>query len=286
MSTLQDTLTTIVAPPKGVLVADEHAEALDPGLVDLALGTPALADHVSAVLLTRSAFDRRQPSGLRVGVRLAPGCAAAEVAAVVAAGAVFVEWRAHRAPYDVVKGDVHVEAAALARGAALAQAHGVLPVVTVAMPDLGGHSIGVTEAVTSNALAALRRELAAAGVDPGAIVVRVNLVRPGRTHPAAARPDQVARTTLRVLTRDMPSGLGGVLLLSGGQPLAEACGDLAAVAASAASAASAAPWPLTFAFSRPLFEAAASGGAAGLAAACRLASEALAGQVLSGAGQP
>src|SRR5262245_20500022 len=283
MRSMQETLATILDPPKGVLVADQYAGPS--ALVDLALDTPALADHVSAVVVTEPTFARRgrRRSGPLVGVRLRPLPSdsyfmSARVAGLARDGAAFVEWRAHRALHEVPPGGVHVEAAALAQGVALAQGMGLLPIVTVAMPDLDTNSIGVSEAVTSNALIAMRNELSRAGVDPGTLLVRINMVLPAHDHPLQADPQEVATATLRVLERGLPSGVAGVLLLSGGQPLPQACANLGAVAALAEERS--VPWRLTFGFSRALFEAAATAteDAAGeLVQSCRLASESLAG---------
>ena len=82
MRTIEETATAILAPPKGMLVADEYAEALVPSTAELALRETALTDHISALLLTAETFAatlplRRQLSESPaepplVGVRMAP----------------------------------------------------------------------------------------------------------------------------------------------------------------------------------------------------------------------
>jgi fructose-bisphosphate aldolase class I len=268
MLTIEETIATILSPAKGMLVADEYAEALvvaggdTNGVTRFAesLGsTPGLADHVSSVLLTWDTFDAvapALPTRPLVGVRLttrsdAPG----GFTDLVRTRASFVEWRAHLSPLDVPRGAVHIEAATLARGAAAAQAECLLPVLTVAMPDLGPTSVGVTQAVTTNALRSLRNELDSADVDPSRLLLRVNMIVAGVAHPEPTEPEQAAELTVEVLERCLPTGIGGVLLLSGGQPLDRACANLRAV--SALAALRAVPWRVTFGFSRSLVSAAA-----------------------------
>lgn len=304
MRGIQETIAAIFSAPKGVLVADEYAEALStprtgelPALIDVALETPGLASYVSAVLLRHQTFTAaaQRAENLLVGVRLTPPESPSDtvrktVVGLIENGAAFVEWRANRAPRDVPRGSPHIDAAALALGASMSQAEGMLPIVTVAMPDLATHSIGVSEAVTTNALIALRERLAKAEVDSRGLVIRVNMVVPGLNNPSQADPLVIARTTLRVLERSLPEQLGGVLLLSGGQPLATACANLAAIASLARERS--VPWQLSFGFSRALFDAAAevlqnqasTTDEAGdqLIRSCRRAGESLAGVPLPG----
>jgi fructose-bisphosphate aldolase class 1 len=267
MRTIEETAAAILAPPKGMLVADEYAEALVPSAADLALREPALTDHVSALLLTAETFAatlplRRElsesPAELLAGVRMAPTGTGVRDRLVEAArdGASFVEWRAHLSPLDVPHGATHIEADKLASVAAATQAEGLLPVLTIAMPDLGSSSITVNQATTTNALLALRDQLQRTGVDPRQLLIRLNMVVAGLSHPSPAAPDQVALQTLQLLEWALPSGTPGVLLLSGGQSLDQACANLSAVSALAAK--QGVPWRVTFGFSRALV-AAASG---------------------------
>ena len=156
------------------------------------------------------------------------------------------------------------------------------------MPDFGTSSVGVTHAVTTNALLALRKELEKAGVDPAKLLLRVNMVVAGMAHPQRTDPDLVADLTVSMLQRCVPAETGGVLLLSGGQPLERACSNLRAISALAAERA--VPWRLTFGFSRPLISAAAESfdsqsdnpevSQQQLVSSARLASEALASSLV------
>ena len=257
MRTLDETAAAIFTPPKGMLVVDEYAEALvGPDhahrFIEAVLRTEGLVDHISSVLLTAQAFATVRPSVAQplIGVRAtSPETNLAELAR---AGVSFVEWRENLSPVDVPRGAVHVGVKALARGAAAAQAEGILPVLTIAMPELGASSITVAQAVTTNALFALRNELDQSGVDPAHLVLRINMIAPGLSNPVPADPDEVARRTVALLDKGMPPETPGVLLLSGGRPLDQACAYLQAIVSDQSH-----PWHVTFGFSRPLLTAAA-----------------------------
>jgi fructose-bisphosphate aldolase class I len=292
MRTIEETATAILAPPKGMLVADEYAETLVPNTAELALRETALTDHISALLLTAETFAatlplRRQLSESAhelplVGVRMDPSGTGGLVEAA-RNGASFVEWRAHLSPLDVPHGATHIEADKLATAAAATQAEGLLPVLTIAMPDLGSSSITVNQATTTNALLALRDQLQRLGVDARKLLIRLNMVVPGLSHPSPAAPEQVARQTMQLLEWALPSGTPGVLLLSGGQSLDQACANLSAISALAAERGL--PWQVTFGFSRALV-AASSGDddAAALVQSARQASESTAARVPEKAG--
>jgi len=165
------------------------------------------------------------------------------------AGAVFAEWRANLSPLDVPHGEAHIDAEALERGAAVTQSEGVLPLVTVAMPDLVSHSAAVTQAVTGNALTALFTQMQVLEVDTSALLVRMNMVVAGEASQQAV-PDGVARATLKVIADSVPADVPGIAFLSGGQPIDQACVNLSALATT--RVARDVPWRLTFAFTRAL----------------------------------
>ncbi len=269
MSRTHRAAQSLLSPGRGILVLDEYVErAAAPfrteEFVDVVLDTPGLESCVSAVLMSQPAFDGsrrarelrrlREPAlPLQLGVLMRPG-PGDDVPGVLAAnlrdGATVAEWRAHTSPLQVPRGGVHVDAAALARGVAASQAEEVLPVVTVAMPDLATQSLGVTQAVTANALRELFDALDRQDVDLTAMVLRVNLVRAGDAHPRPTSPEDAARATLRVLAETVPDDVAGVAVLSGGRGVAGVGRDLGALVARARRTGS--RRRLTFAFGRAL----------------------------------
>ena len=96
----------------------------------------------------------------------------------------------------------------------------------------------------------------------------------------------VDRQTLQLLEWALPSGTPGVLLLSGGQSLDQACANLGAVSAHAVRRG--VPWRVTFGFSRALVAAASGSDSAAarklLVQSARRASESTAALVSEKAG--
>jgi len=280
MAQTQRSAASLLAPGKGVLVADEYVGAmLEPGgvqrsvrtldqYVDLALATPRLTDWVSGVLLTADTFSAVARPGataeghardIQLGVRMDIGlarpqagfdAARTQLAGVREAGATFVEWRANLDPTQVAPGSSHVDAEALALGAAAAQGEQILPLLTIAMPDLASHTAAVSQAVTGNALEELFAQLARSGIDTSAVLLRLNMVVAGDRNPEQATPEDVARATLAVISQSVPADVPGILFLSGRQQLDQACANLAAIASLARELDH--PARFTFGFARTL----------------------------------
>lgn len=325
MRNTHQTVKDLLSPGRGVLVADEYVDRTiarraprHPGrscttsdYLRVALDSWGLESYLSGVLLTPETFRateqlrtlkqyRDGSAPLLFGVRmdaartrpLADGRPSPDLPDVRRdlgenriAGARFAEWRANVDPRTVARGEVHVDARALAQGAAASQAEDVLPMVTVAMPDLASHSQSVTQAVTANALRALFVELDSLRVDLAALVLRINMVVPGDHHRRQATPDEVAEATLRVIEETVPSEVAGIAFLSGGQDVARASENLAAIVGLARTRQVRSR--LTFAFTRALVAESVASWACDpenapqaqrdLVQGCRLAGQALSG---------
>lgn len=271
MNTMADKAASFVGHGKGILVLDDYALAAVaaptwPGLgfdryTDLVMQSTSLAPYLSAIIVARDTVlgGTPHPQGIGLGVRMPlgadrlPGDLRSQLAAMAAEQVTLAEWRANLPVGSVAKGSVHTDAEGLAEGAAASLAEGITPVVTVAMPDLESHSQGVTHAATANALTAISAALTDAGVDPAAVLLRVNMIIPGSAHRTQPQPDQVAESTLNVLDESVDPDLGGIILLSGGQSLDHACNNLRAITDLAKQQSS--PWPITFGFTRAVVSA-------------------------------
>lgn len=133
----------------------------------------------------------------------------------------------------------------LARYAALCQSHGIVPIVEFDIMTDGSHSIGRCAEVTSRMLQAVFPALQAQGVDLKAIILKPNMVTPGR-ETTSASSSEIASATLAVLRRHVPAETAGVAFLSGGQTPAEVTHNLDTINRLAGDA----PWPMTFCFGR------------------------------------
>lgn len=168
-------------------------------------------------------------------------------------GARFAKWRAviemgrdgddsMPSPYCV---DVNMHA--LARYAALCQEAGIVPIVEPEVLMDGDHTIERCYEVTEYALKKLFDELYAQGVQLEGIILKPNMIIPGKKCPEQASVEDVADLTVQCLANCVPSAVPGIAFLSGGQSDEEATAHLNAM-----NAAYDLPWALTFSYGRAL----------------------------------
>ena len=166
-------------------------------------------------------------------------------------GARFAKWRA---VIDIGSGiptryAIDANAEALARYATLSQEAGIAPIVEPEVLMDGAHALERCEEVTNVVLERVFEHLFTARVFLEGMVLKPNMVVPGKKSPQQASAEQVAEATVRTLKRQVPSAVPGIAFLSGGQSPAEATLHLNAM-----NAAGPLPWALTFSYGRALQE--------------------------------
>ena len=164
-------------------------------------------------------------------------------------GAKFCKWRA---VIDIGPGIpsyycVKANADALARYAALCQDENLVPIVEPEVLMDGDHDIDRCYQITELALKALFHELYFARVKLEGIVLKPNMVVPGKKSAKQASVDEVAEKTLRVLKECVPAAVPGIAFLSGGQSDLDATARLNAMNRMGGG-----PWKITFSYSRAL----------------------------------
>jgi len=164
-------------------------------------------------------------------------------------GARFAKWRA---VIDIAKdiptyNCVNANAQALARYAALAQENGIVPIVEPEVLMDGDHDIAACERVTSWVLESVFSQLFYAGVKLEGMVLKPNMIVPGKKCAQQNSVAEVAEATVRVLKRFVPGAVPGVAFLSGGQSDEEATAHLDAM-----NKIGGLPWALTFSYGRAL----------------------------------
>jgi fructose-bisphosphate aldolase class I len=164
-------------------------------------------------------------------------------------GARFAKWRA---VIDIAAGipswgAVKANAHALARYAALCQAHDIVPIVEPEVLMDGAHGIERCEEVTRFTLKTVFWELFEQRVAPEGMVLKPNMVVCGKKSGQGASAEEVAERTLRVLKDCVPATVPGIAFLSGGQSDEEATAHLDAM-----NRAGPLPWKLTFSYGRAL----------------------------------
>ena len=164
-------------------------------------------------------------------------------------GARFAKWRG---VYEIAQGNpshdaIHANAHALARYAALAQENGIVPIVEPELLMDGDHTIERCEGVTEWILKEVFQELYYAGVKLEGMILKPNMVVPGKKCPKQNSVEEVADRTIRVLKRCVPTAVPGIAFLSGGQSDLDATAHLSAM-----NALGNLPWALTFSYGRAL----------------------------------
>ena len=164
-------------------------------------------------------------------------------------GAKFCKWRT---VIDIGPGIpsyycIKANADALARYTALCQDENLVPIVEPEVLMDGDHDTDRCYQVTELALKALFHELYLARVKLEGMVLKPNMVVPGKKSAKQASVDEVAEKTLRVLKECVPAAVPGIAFLSGGQSDLDATARLNAM-----NRLGGAPWKITFSYSRAL----------------------------------
>lgn len=238
---------------------------------------PGIEDFISAVIefeetLAQSAGDRALPEvlaqrGIVPGIKvdkgkgplaLSPGDLitygldglAERLAQYKRQGARFAKWREVYSISDCNPTQLGIAANAemLARYAAVCQEQGVVPIVEPEVLIDGDHSLTrcaeVTEAVQKEIFHALYRHR----VVLEHIILKPNMVLPGKDHADRASAEEIAEETLRVLRRTVPTAVPSINFLSGGMNPEESTANLNAMNAGFPQA----PWLLSFSYGRAL----------------------------------
>ena len=165
-------------------------------------------------------------------------------------GARFAKWRAvieideHKIPSSYA---IRANAHALARYAALCQELDIVPIVEPEVLMDGAHNIERCEVVTSRVLEAVFAELDAHRVIFEGMLLKPNMVIPGKKCEQQANAQQIAEATMRCFARYVPAAVPGIVFLSGGQSAEEATDNLNAMNAMGAH-----PWQVSFSYGRAL----------------------------------
>lgn len=168
-------------------------------------------------------------------------------------GAKFAKWRAvitigAGLPTDI---NIRQNAKDLAAYARACQEAGLVPIVEPEVLMDGGHGIAQCEEISEKVLRAVFEELPSAGVAIEGMILKTNMVIPGKESGEKATPEYIADATLRVFKKVLPDNLPGQAFLSGGQSEIEATENLNEMNTRGPF-----PWKLTFSYGRALQESA------------------------------
>jgi fructose-bisphosphate aldolase, class I len=142
---------------------------------------------------------------------------------------------------------IEVNAHALARYAALCQQAQIVPIVEPEVLMDGDHDIDRCYDATRRVLNKTFQQLRVQRVALEGMVLKPNMVVPGKKSSRQAPIEEVAEKTVRLLKNCVPAAVPGIAFLSGGQSDEEATAHLNAM-----NRIGGLPWPLTFSYGRAL----------------------------------
>jgi fructose-bisphosphate aldolase, class I len=174
---------------------------------------------------------------------------AARLADYYKQGARFAKWRA---VIDIGKDipsmtAIRANAHALGRYAALCQDAEIVPIVEPEVLMDGDHDIDRCYEVSYRVLSKTFQELRIQRVALEGMILKPNMVVPGKKSPKQASVEEVAEKTVRLLKNCVPAAVPGIAFLSGGQSDEEATAHLDAM-----NRIGGLPWRLTFSYGRAL----------------------------------
>ena len=165
-------------------------------------------------------------------------------------GARFTKWRE---VYEIGENNpthlgIQANAETLARYAAICQDNGFIPIVEPEVLMDGTHSIEQCEEITERVLHAVFHAIHQHGVRLEYMLLKPNMVLPGKESGQPVIAKEVAERTLRVLRRAVPAAVPSINFLSGGQSSDDATKNLYAMNTDTGAN----PWVLSFSFARAL----------------------------------
>ena len=165
-------------------------------------------------------------------------------------GARFAKWRAVIRIKDNLPSSACISANAhgLARYASICQEQQLVPIVEPEVLMDGAHTIERSEQITGTVLHAVFDALFEQGVALEGILLKPNMVLPGKECNRQASVEEVATSTLRCLCRHVPAAVPGVVFLSGGQSAHLATAHLNAINQLPGPR----PWRVSFSYGRAL----------------------------------
>jgi fructose-bisphosphate aldolase, class I len=165
-------------------------------------------------------------------------------------GATFTKWRA---VIDIGAGIptdfcIEANAHALARYAALSQEAGLVPIVEPEVLMDGDHGLERCAEVTERTHRVVFDELYRHRVQLDGMLLKPNMIIPGKKHAKKATPEEVGDWTVQTFLKSVPAAVPGIVFLSGGQSEEEATANLNAMNARHKNL----PWQLSFSYGRAL----------------------------------
>jgi fructose-bisphosphate aldolase class I len=277
---MEETIKKLLVEGKGLLAADESTHTIEKRFATLGLtSVPELnRKYLGGVILFdesvhQSVHGKPFPQylvdrGIVPGIKVDEGLESfnggeeqrtkglegldARLKEYATLGLKFTKWRAAIKISDIFPTDEFLEEdlGRMVEFARLSQAAGLVPIVEPEVLLDGNHTTTRCAEISVKVWQILFEKLKTGGVDLTNLILKTNMVLPGKDSGIRAEPLEVAEATLRSLNGSVPVEVGGVVFLSGGQTPDEATNNLNEIIKRKADA----PWPISFSYSRALQE--------------------------------
>lgn len=165
-------------------------------------------------------------------------------------GLKFTKWRGVIQISDIYPTEeaIRENSRRFAEYAFICQENDFVPVVEPEVLMDGEHTTARDEEITTKTLKIVFEELNKKEVYLEGMLLKTNMVMPGKDSKIVASPNEVAGSTLRALLNSVPKEVPGVVFLSGGQSSEEATANLNEINRAKGES----PWELSFSFGRAL----------------------------------
>ena len=285
---MEEIIKKLLADGKGILAADESTHTIEKRFAALGLTstpelnkkyremlftTPGIEEFLGGVILFDESVRQNMQKilvekGIVPGIKVDGGLAAFNgteeqitkgleglgdrLKEYSTLGLRFSKWRAAIKISGIFPTDSFLEEDLnrLTQFAKISQNAGFIPVVEPEVLLDGNHTTTRCAEVSIKVWQILFEKLKTANIDLKNLILKTNMVLPGKDSSVKAAPLEVAEITLRSLKESVPGETGGIVFLSGGQTPDEATNNLNEIVKRKANA----PWPLSFSFSRALQE--------------------------------
>ncbi|MEK7470786.1 MAG: class I fructose-bisphosphate aldolase [Patescibacteria group bacterium] len=283
---MQEIIQKLLAPGKGILAADESTHTIEKRFLALGLtSTPELNKKYREMLFTAPGIesflggvilfdesvrqglskiieDRGIVPGIKVDGGLEPFNGTEEqitkglegldarLKKYLTLGLKFTKWRAAIKISDIFPTDAFLEENMnrMVEFARISQENNFVPVVEPEILLDGVHTTTRCAEISVKVWNILFEKLKAGGIDLNNLILKTNMVLPGKDSGVKAAPLEVAEATLRSLKQVIPPEVGGIVFLSGGQTPDEATNNLNEIIKRKGDA----PWDLSFSYARAL----------------------------------
>mgnify|MGYP001617912781 CR=1 FL=1 len=164
-------------------------------------------------------------------------------------GAIFAKWRA---VYSIGEntpspGCVEENAILLTKYVLMCQEMSIVPMIEPEVLMDGNHSIEKCYEATAQNLNIIFSKLKSLNAFIPGLILKTNMVISGKEAQVRAQMQRIAEMTIKCLKENVPSDIGGIAFLSGGQSEEEAVENLNAMHKIGPL-----PWPLTFSYARAI----------------------------------